>query len=223
MKKERISSIVDKLNTKAALKQNVYALTCSYFKSIKEICSEIADDINNTKAIKDERVKVRLKPIDDMEFHLQIGGDLIVFLLQSNVVAFPNDHLIYKQKYIKKDKDNAYFGQILIYNYMADTIRYNRLNDTGYLIERIFVNREEKFYVEGMSNLNFSYLQVEQNDLSTEILEKLIHEGIELALETDLVITSYEQNFQLSLEKKSMNRSNTSGKKLGFQMSHEID
>ncbi len=215
-----ISTIIEKLKTKACLKQDIYEKTQAIFKESKTLVEEIASEINNKKDFEDERVEIKIKEIDEFEFQLKIGSDLIVFILQSNVVALPQDHSVYKQKYVKEDKNRAFFGQIMVYNYMADTIKYNRHSDVGYLIERIFVNIDDKFYVEGMKNLNFAHLTLENNNLNSTILRELIEQAVLIAIDTDLVITSYEENFVLTLDQKHNNRSYNSGKKLGFQMSH---
>lgn len=216
-----ISTIIEKLKNKACLKQDIYEKTQGIFTQVRSIVQDISAEINNTKDFEDKRVEISIKEVDEFEFQLKVGSDLIVFILQSNVVALPADHSVYKQKYIKEDNDRAFFGQIMVYNYMADTVKYNRHSDVGYLIERIFVNIDDKFYVEGMQNLNFSHLTVEQNDINKEILTELIEQAILIAIDTDLVITSYEENFVLTLDQKYSNRSYNTSKKLGFQMSHD--
>ncbi len=215
-----VSIIIEKLKSKACLKQDIYEKSQKIFAHTKNIVRQIVDEINSTKDFEDSRVEIEVKNIDDFEYQLKIGSDLIVFILQSNVVALPSDHSVYKQKYVKEDKNRAFFGQIMIYNYMADTVKYNRQSDVGYLIERIFINIDDKFYVEGMKSLNFAHLTLENNNINASILKDLIEQAIMIAIDTDLVITSYEENFVLTLDQKSSNRSYNTSKKLGFQMSH---
>ena len=189
------------------------AKTQKVFTDTKKIVHKIAKEINDAEDFRDKRVVIEVKEVDEFEFQLKVGSDLIVFILQSNVVALPTDHKVYKQKYVKEEKNRAFFGQIMVYNYMADTVKYNRHSDIGYLIERIFVNIDDKFYVEGMKNLNFSHLNLENNEITNEIITELIEQAILIAIDTDLVITSYEENFVLTLEQKYNNRSFKSGKK----------
>lgn len=218
-----VGIIVEKLNNKACLKQEIYKKTQDLFLNIRSIARTIVDDVLNDKNLEKASIPIEIIEIDEFEFQVKMGGDLIVFILQTNVVAFPKDHQIYKQKYIKKDKNRAYFGQIMIYNYVADSIKYNRISDTGYLIERLFLNNDHKFYVEGISNLNYVHLNVEKNNLNESILKSLITDAIVLSLDTDLVTTSFEKNFLLTLEQKSKNRAAQSSKKVGFQMNNYRD
>ncbi len=216
-----VDKIIEKLKNKACVKQDAYDVTQKVFAEVRTIINEIADEINKKKNFSDSRVTIEVKEVDEFEFQLHIGSDLLSFILQSNVVAFPSDHSVYKQKYVKKDNNKAFFGQIMVYNYMADTVKYKRHGDVGYLIERIFVNVDEKFYVEGMKNLNFSYLDLSHNDITKEVLTELLEEAILMAIDTDLVSTSYEENFVMTLQQKYNSRSIKAGKKVGFQMSHQ--
>ena len=43
--------------------------------------------------------------------------------------------------YVKEDKNRSYCGVIHLYNFLADSFKYNRLNDVGYLIGRVFIIR----------------------------------------------------------------------------------
>ena len=42
----------------------------------------------------------------------------------------------------------TYCGVINMYNFLSDSFKYNRENDLGYLIGRMFINKENTF-VEG--------------------------------------------------------------------------
>ena len=54
-----------------------------------------------------------------------------------------------KQKYVKEDKMRSFCGVIHVYNFLNDSFKYNRLNDVGNLVARIFVNKDKHFFVEG--------------------------------------------------------------------------
>ncbi len=214
----QIQDIINALNTKLCIKQDVYKLTMEMFKSIRKNVDQIVEEIGASDGFDSEKVPLEIYEESDFEFHLKIGGDLVAFIMQTNVFAFPSAHDIFKQKYIKQDRKRAYFGQVMVYNYIADSIKYNRMYDVGYLIERLFVNIDNHFYVEGLSNLNFSYLDVSKNTLNDEILKQLVEKAILVAINTDLVTSSFQENFKLTVEQKRINRSANLGTKVGFQM-----
>lgn len=217
----KIPQIVEALADKVCLKQDVYSNTLELFAKIKAAVKLITAEIHADDGYDHSKVTVEMLDVSQFEFQLKIGSDLIAFIMQTNVFAFPSSHDIFKQKYIKQNKERAYFGQVMIYNFLADSIKYNRVQDVGYLIERIFVNIDNHFYVEGLSNLNYAHLDVSKNELTDEHLRDMIDDAILLSINTDLVMSTFTENFKLTIEQKQINRSVTLGTKLGFQMSKE--
>ena len=46
----------------------------------------------------------------------------------------------------------SFCGVINIYNFLSQTLlKYNRLNDAGFLIASVFINKDYHFFVEGIS------------------------------------------------------------------------
>jgi hypothetical protein len=45
----------------------------------------------------------------------------------------------------------------IYYDFLADSYEYGRLNDTGFLIGRLFINRESHFQLEGKGDLGMLY------------------------------------------------------------------
>ncbi|MCK7533196.1 MAG: hypothetical protein MZV63_20250 [Marinilabiliales bacterium] len=76
---------------------------------------------------------------------LKVAGDMLLFSMHSNIFQFDREHPAWKTPYIQKNKFNAYSGIINIYNFLADSFKYSRLDDLGYLIARIFINHENQY------------------------------------------------------------------------------
>ena len=215
----KMDEVVNLLSAKASLKQDVFTVTKSVFQQMKTLTMDITERIKNSAAVDTEKVRVEFEDLNEFEFQLKVGGDIVVFLMKTNVFALPIDHKDIKNKYFKTDWKNAYFGQIMIYDFIADSVKFNRVDDVGYLIERIFVNVEEHFMVEGLKNIAYTFPDVSRNILNNEILESLIEDAILVSIETDLVSTSYAENFNLTIEERRIKRGKVAGSKLGFQMS----
>tara|TARA_B100000809_G_scaffold80525_1_gene78759 strand:+ start:35 stop:706 length:672 start_codon:yes stop_codon:yes gene_type:complete len=214
----KIKDVVNLLSDKASLKQDVFALTKEVFCQMKEMTKMITEKIKEAPQVDTEKVRVEFEDLNEFEFQLKVGGDIVVFLMKTNVFALPANHKDYNHKYFKNDWKKGYFGQIMIYDFIADSIKFNRVDDVGYLIERIFVNYEEHFMVEGLKNIGYTYPDIARNIINDEILENLIEDAILVSIETDLVSTSFQDNFNLTIEQRRIKRGKMAGSKLGFQM-----
>src|SRR6201997_4810936 len=147
--------ILKMLREKSVMKQDVYKNTHNAFGILKEVIKDIADDLKAEAKKIDNRITVEYRFTSDHEVELKVAGDMLVFYMHSNVFEFDKSHPMYKTGYIKQNELNSYSGIIYVYNFLADSFKYNRLQDLGYLISRIFINRESRFFME--SKLPFGY------------------------------------------------------------------
>jgi len=213
------SNIVSVLKEKSALKQTVYDNTFEMFSVLKDTLHELINDINEDIFGADRRIKLDYRDRGKFEAEAKIAEDTLIFSMHSNVFEFDRDHMIWKTSYVQKDKLNSYCGIISIYNFLADSFKYNRVNDLGYLIGRIFINREKHFFVEGKRQMNyindFSSQEITEQKIR-EILEKAIY----YALEFDLLVPPYDSVKIASVEQlntKIENGKLQTGKRLGFR------
>ena len=170
----------------------------------------------------DPDIKVRVHRAGDNEFHIQVAGDLLVFILHTNIVTLDSEHGINKSEYVAEDPKRKYLGQINVYNFMADSIKYNRLNDPGYLLGRIFVNNENHFYVEGDGQLGFLFSDLADREINESDISILIQLLIITAVENDLVTPPFPSIRTITLnEKVELSSSLGMGQKIGFRMSSE--
>ena len=70
----------------------------------------------------------------DVEF--RVGEDILLFSMHSNVFEFDNNHPMNKIPYVLEDPLRSYCGMIMIYNFLADSFNYRRINDLGYMVGR---------------------------------------------------------------------------------------
>ena len=142
------TQIINTLNTKSVTKQEVYNNTFEVFNMLKDILHEMSGEINETIA-NARLVKVEYRDRGKFEAQIQIAGDMLIFSMHTNIFEFNREHSIWQNPYTKQDVKNSYCGIINIYDFLADSFKYNRSSDEGYLIGRIFINRERQFFVEG--------------------------------------------------------------------------
>lgn len=210
--------LVDLLKKKSTLKQDIYRNTKEWFNEFKasiEHCVEIIE-----KDLKDDKIRLRYVEKSESEAQLYIGSDVLVFTMHTNVFKFSGRDFASKTSYVTKYPENAYCGVINIYDFLADSYEFNRPNDLGYLIGRIFVNRENHFLMEGKGQLGFLYRDFMHQVITKEIVEKIVHLSAIHALQFDLLNPPYETVNQVSVyELQTLSHSSElkTGKRLGFK------
>ncbi len=213
---ENIKAIVNLLGSKASTKQAVYRNSLALFKRLKRVAAAIVKDID--EKIEDENVEVAYIDVSKFEFQIKFSGDLLVFSMHSNVMTFPQEHILYKSPYIQEDERRSFFGSIVVYNFLADSLKYKRLHDAGYLLARMFINIDNHYYIEGVRQLHFLHPDVARNELKHEILCQFIESCMIASMEIDSIMPNFEQERILSVQQK-LGRSMLGGiQKVGFKM-----
>ena len=212
-------NIIKLLREKSVMKQDVYRNTHETFVILKDVIKEIAEDLKKEASSIDRRIGVDYRLPTDHEIELKVAGDMLVFYMHSNVFEFDTSHSMYKTGYIKKNQLNSYCGIIYVYNFLADSFKYNRLQDVGYLISRIFVNRESHFFVESKPPLGYKYANFSDAPISREVLKELVYDLIHYAISFDLYTPPADSVREISLneilERVQSDKLKT-GKRLGF-------
>ncbi len=213
------------LNEKASTKQKVFRETKQQLATLKEVLKGLADELNGAYCEVDESVEIKYRDRSAFEAEISFGGDVLLFAMHTNVFTFPAEHGIRKMGYIKKDKRRGYFGVINIYNFLADSFRYNRPDDVGLLLGRIFVNHEGHFFVEGKRQLGFLFNHVAQDVLDAESLKKIAETAVVYGLEFDLISPSFSEVMVVSVRQLENSRNELqlkTGKRLGYRVSSQL-
>ena len=213
-------NIIKLLQEKILLKKEVFDNTKIVFDELKKKLSVIAGDLKlSIKNINKESV-TNYQDTGDYEAEFILADETLLFAMHTNIFTFDNSNEIWKSKYVQQDTKRAFCGKIFIYNFLSDSFRYNRINDVGYLIARIFINKEKHYFVEGKKQLGYLY-----NDFSTSILDsenigKILESAILYCLNFDPFTPPFESIEEISvkevLEANIQSRIAT-GKRLGFQ------
>lgn len=212
------------LSQKAVLKQQIYDNTLEVFNMIKEILGNLEDDCANALKGVDSRVLMEYNDRGRHEAEIRVAGDLLVFSMHTNVFEFDRDHNIWKLSYVREDKNNSYCGIINIYNFLSDSFKYNRLDDLGYLIGRIFINRDMHYFVEGKRQMGFLYNNFGTSVISPESIKQVIETAISYALEFDLLVPPYDMvkiATVMQLNTKIESSRMQTGKRLGFKFNSD--
>jgi hypothetical protein len=216
--------ILKLLAEKILLKQEVFEKTKGVFYDFKKSLAKLAADLKETVKDLSKDVLSEYRETADLEAEFTLGDETLLFAMHTNIFTFDSNHPIWRNKYVIEDSRRAFCGKIFIYNFLSDSFKYNRSNDLGYLIARIFVNREGHFFVEGKKQLNYLYSDFSSSILDQQRVDKIIESAVLYSLDFDPFTPPFETISDISvrevIEAGLQNRIAT-GKRLGFQFEAE--
>ncbi len=212
--------LFDILIAKGNLKQLVYNNTLEAFQLIKSAAREMEVEYREKYNKRNDMIPFILKDQGEFETHLQFAGDILVFMMHTNVFEFSRYHDVMLTTYIKEDKDRSYCGIINIYNFLADSFKYDRSNDLGYLIGRIFVNKDMCYFIEGKREIGLLYNNFGKEKLDKKATRQIMESAILYTVNFDLLTPPYDSQKEVTvMEMKSFMDSLAlkTGKRLGFK------
>lgn len=211
-----LQAIIEKSN----LGQKVYDNTYAVMQKLKEILHELASELDEQlDESLDERVRIEYRDRGKYEAHFLFGENLLIFSMHTDIFRFGREDPIWKNPYVADEPANGYCGIINVWNFLKDSFEHKRLGDEGYLVARIFVNREMQFMVEGKrqhakTRSKFGCCQVDKEGL-TDVVEA----AIGYSLHFDLLVPPYESQKIVTAEQfntKFENSKMQTGKRLGY-------
>ncbi|MFN8210987.1 MAG: hypothetical protein U0T33_08485 [Bacteroidales bacterium] len=221
---EKKSQIISTLKEKSLLKQKVYDNTYHSFTIVKDILKNLSKEMNVSLAGTDNRIRLEYTDRSSFDAQIKVAGDILLFTMHSNIFQFDREHPAWKSPYIQKNKYNAYSGIINIYNYLADSFKYSRLDDLGYLIARIFINHENQYFVEGKRQMGMLFSNYGNEEIGKDALQNIILTAVQYALEFDLLVPPYDTVKIATVgqaEAKIQHSKVITGKRLGFQFNSD--
>lgn len=213
------AQIIKLLKEKSVMKQDVFRNTISAFALVKECIREIANDLSNETQTIDKRIIVTSTETNSYASQLRVAGDMLEFFMHTNVFEFEKSHAMFKTGYIKQNEYSSYCGIINVYNFLNDSFKFNRLNDLGYLVCRIFVNREMHFFIEAKGPIGIKYSTFSSEPLNHNQVKEIINDLIIYAISFDLFTPPIEQIKEVSvneIQEKVSSINLRTGKRLGY-------
>lgn len=222
----KTEKIISLLHEKSQVKFLVNENTQKVFKEFKYAAKQLHLDIKKDIPAIHRNMTCSFKDKGDFEAELKIASDLILFTMHTNTFQFPRDHALMQTSYIKEDPSRSFCGVIYIYNYLADSFKYNRFNDVGYLVGRVFVNKESHFFVEGKRELGFMFNNFAAEPLDAEKIRQIVESAVLYSIDFDLLTPTFDQVKEVSVQ-EMMNYSSAlslkTGKRLGFRFEADRD
>lgn len=210
--------VFESLRAKYLLKSDIFQKTIQVFESFKSISRDLvtqyAREFGN-----ENKVTFRMSESDSYRMELMFGSDVLVFLMHTNVFQFPRLHEVMKTPYINEDPLRSYCGVINIYNFLADSFKYNRMNDLGYMIGRVFVNKDMHFFIEGKREVGQLYYNFATSELNDDAVKDIIKSAIQYTINFDLLTPPFDEVKLVRVEdmQATSNIKLVTGKRLGFR------
>lgn len=219
------AKILETIVRKSSLKQQVFDNTFATFNELKDILFEMSSEWDDELDGRiDRRVRIEYRDRGKFETQFQVASDLLIFRMHTDVFEFDANHLVWQSPYVQADRDNSYCGIIDIYNFLSDSFKFNRNADEGYLIGRIFINRERRYFVEGKQQTSMRAADFGRGELDRDALIPILESAIDFALNFDLLMPPYEENKRVTVDQFNTKMDNSkfvTGKRLGYDFDIE--
>lgn len=219
-------SLKDLVFNKGELKQQVYSATKESFELFRSTTREMIDLFKQERQSNGKNVRFEFTDRGDFEFEVKFAGDVLLFMMHTNVFEFSRNHEVMKSQYIRENPNRSYCGVIHIYNFLADSFLYQRDNDLGYMIGRVFVNVDRHYFIEGKRELGMLFNNFNTSLINSESVQNIVESAIEYTTNFDLLTPPYDEvklvsvgEMRTNFDKKSL----VTGKRLGFRFQADTD
>ncbi len=217
---ESRKEIIKLLATKSVTKYKTFDNTANVFEQIKSSLKELASQVKSELKELGKNIPVEYQERGKFEVEFKVAGDLLLFYMHTNIFEFPKSHAVVQQSYLKEDPTRAYCGVISVYNFLADSFKYNRINDVGYLVSRIFINKDNHFLLEGKKQLGFMFNNFSTQKMNNDSLQKILEATLAYSIELDLLVPTFNSVSIVSVAEMQDITSSMAlktGKPLGFR------
>jgi hypothetical protein len=218
--------LFETVRRKALLKQDVYRKTLNTFRQLKTIIPEMIAEYHEKYNSNQTIVPFEFRDRGEFELEVKFGGDVLIFMMHTNIFEFPRMHEVMKTAYIREDENRSYCGVINIYNFLADSFKYNRVNDIGYMIGRVFINKDLHYFIEGKREIGMLYNNFATSEMTKDTARSIIESAILYTINFDLLTPPYEEVKQVSVYEMQTSLENhkiPTGKRLGFRFQADHD
>lgn len=217
--------ILETIVSKSTLKQKVFDNTFATFNDLKETLLEMASEMDDQlDGLLDRRVRLEYRDRGKFEAQIQVANDLLIFQMHTDVFEFDDAHPIWKTPYVQADRENSYCGVVNIYNFLSDSFKFNRNADEGYLIGRLFINRDRRYFVEGKGQTTLRAADFGKDEIDHDALIAILESAIAFSLDFDLLLPPYEENKRVTVDQFNTKMDNSkfvTGKRLGYEFNVE--
>lgn len=218
--------ILDLLKEKSVVKNQLFRQMIDVFRDLNSVLIDLADEYAQSIRQLEHPLVIEYREKSEFEAELKVAGDTLIFHMHTNIFNFDKSHSIWNSSYVKDQPQRSFCGVINIYNFLSDSFKYNRVNDSGYLVARIFINKEHHYFVEGKRQLGFLYNDFHTAILDAQALRSIVESAIIYSLDFDLLTPSYDAMKEVTvheMQELARNMQLKTAKRLGFRFQADTD
>lgn len=222
---KRTKDILATLKTKTAIRNRIESMLVGKFDELRNVIRNITLEYNQAlDAESDLGLQLTSKLAGDHVIQLEIGEDMLLFVRHNSIFQFDRDHGVWKQDYVTQDPSRSYSGIISVYNFLSDSFRFDRDEDLGYMIARLFINAEGAFFVEGKRQRSMGVDSFGKCAIDAVHLRKFVETAMRYAIDFDLLAPPYDAvkvTDLIHMKMEIQSSKSKTGKRLGFQFNSD--
>lgn len=218
---DKFNHIVKSLSDKAIAKLEVGDNAVWAFGLLKGQLKKLELEIDAVANGIDKRIGVKFVERGPLDLEFRVSDDIIIFSLHSDAFTFEDSHAIWKHSSMRSEHGKGYFGMISIYNFLTDSIKFNRVNDQGILVARLFIDRQKHFFMEGKKQLGLVHNNPGDEAFTESAARNVAEIIIAHCLDFDIITPPFDQVRIISVQElieKSLSSVVSTGKRLGFRL-----
>ena len=212
--------ILQTIIRQTTLKQRVFDNTFAAFHLLKETLLEMTSELDDALDGKlDRRVRLEYRDRGKFEAQLQVGSEMLIFQMYTDVFIFAPDHPVWQNPYVAAERRHAYCGVVNVYSFLSDSFKFNRNADEGYLIGRLFINDENRYFVEHKGACSVPAERFGSAEIGREELIRLLEETLAFALAFDPYMPAASENRRVTVDQFNTKMDNSkfvTGKRIGY-------
>ena len=220
METPETSQLFESLINKGELKQLVYRNALAGFETLSAAVKDLIEAYQISKSNQNTAISFEMNVLGEFSFQVKFAGDILVFYMHTNIFEFSRDHEVMRSPYIREEKERSYCGVIHVYNFLADSFKYNRDNDLGYLIGRIFINKDNHYFIEGKRELGQIYNNFDKSIFDAEAASNIVKSAMLYTIHFDLLSPPYDEVKMVTvaaIKNAVESMKIVTGKRLGFR------
>ncbi|CAN5415466.1 hypothetical protein BH11BAC2_BH11BAC2_09740 [soil metagenome] len=216
--------IIELLRTKGTLNRDVEDTTFLVFNRLKQVLQEFEKSLKQQMGNVDPRIRIQYTDKGTYEVELTVADDLLIFIMHTNAFVFDPAHAIWRSGYVNSDNSRATVEVVSIYNFLSDSFKFDRKNDMGQLIGRMFVNKEEHFFMEGKKQLGFLFNDYVNMQANEEKIQAIIEAAVTYSMDIDVIVPPFDLMKEITVFETmayTLQTSLKSSQRLGFKFQND--
>ena len=217
---EAKTKLINTILEKGGLAKDVTDKTFATLSMLKSVLQKVESELRSAIHKKEPRITIQYKDRGTFEAEIKVAEDLLIFIMHTNAFAFNSSHQVFKSSYVASDQTRATVGMISVYNFLSDSFKFDRKNDTGQLVARIFVNKDGHFFAEGKRQLGLLFNDFSTMKIDEATMQSLVENAITFSLDIDIDVPSFDGMKEITVFQAMVNTMQSTiitGKRLGFK------